>query len=261
MHIGAFKKRAFATVSATLTAALMTASANAQAPTGAAAGPAKTTNPSNSAVVPSTGNKNAAVPQSSLAPASPTTATATANGFRSARFGMNEKAVRAAIVADFGVKDSDIEVGQNLSERTRMLSVRVPDVLKDGGIATVSYSFGYKSNLLSQVSVLWAGDVDPQINADRLISNANALQGYFAATGYAPDSVIVNAAVPEGVLMFRGTDAEGRMTVLLLRGTMSAPQAQPEGAPRTVLTPQNLLLAYIANPRDPDVFKIEAGKF
>jgi hypothetical protein len=42
---------------------------------------------------------------------------------------------------------------------------------------------------------------------------------------------------------------------------MSAPQAQPEGAPRTVLTPQNLLLAYIANPRDPDVFKIEAGKF
>jgi hypothetical protein len=261
MHIGAVKKRAFTSVTATLIAVAMIASVNAQAPVGSATGVSKTTNPSNSAVVPSTGNKNSAVPQSSLAPATPATATASANGFRSARFGMNEKAVRAAIVADFGVKDADIEAGQNLSERTRMLSVRVPDVLKDGGIATVSYSLGYKSNTLSQVSVLWAGDVDPQINADKLVSNANALQGYFGAAGYAPDSVIVNAAVPEGVLMFRGSDAEGRMTVLLLRGTMSAPQAQAGGAPRSVLTPQNLLLAYIANPRDPDVFKIEAGKF
>src|SRR4051812_4896075 len=53
-------------------------------------------------------------------------------GFRSARFGTDEAAVRAAIIKDFGVKADAITAGENMAERTKMLSVRVPGVLEGG---------------------------------------------------------------------------------------------------------------------------------
>jgi hypothetical protein len=190
-------------------------------------------------------------------------AAATVEGFRSARFGMDEAAVREAIVADFGVADADIQVGENAAERTRILSVSVPDVLDGGGTALVSYVLGYSSNKLDQVSVLWSPDTDASIDGAKLVANGSVLQSYFLQSGFDASAVVVDAAVPEGVVMFRGLDAQGRMALLLLRGGIDAAAQPAEGdaAGQTQFISNGLLLAYLANPSDPDVFSVEQGQF
>jgi hypothetical protein len=188
-------------------------------------------------------------------------------GFRSARFGMDEAAVRDAIQADFSLSDDAIEDSENVAERTRILSARVADVLTDGGTADVSYVFGYASRMLSQVSIVWSAQSDPDMTADQLIANANALQTFFLQAGYEPQSVVANVQVPEGLLVFRGRDVQGRMIVLLLRGVTSgdtaagAQTATGESAAGPVLNPTSLLLAYLADPENPDVFAVQPGQF
>lgn len=203
---------------------------------------------------------SAATPETQVPPAAagavPTvTATVTVDGFRSARFGMDEAAVRAAISKDFDVKSEAIIPGENMAERTKMLSVRVPSVLEGGGTAEVSYVFGYKSKTLAQVSVLWSPAIDSKVDQAKLLANANVLQSYFQSSGYKADSVVTSAVVPEGLLMFRGSDSASRMTVLLLRGQMTQGETQP------VLMPVSLLLAYLSDPAKPDVFTVPAGQF
>jgi hypothetical protein len=183
-------------------------------------------------------------------------------GFRSARFGMDEAAVREAIIADFDVEDSAIEVGANVAERTRVLSVAVPDVLEGGGTALVSYVLGYSSNQLDQVSVLWSPQTDEAIDGAKLVANGSVLQSYFLQAGYDPATVVVDAAVPEGVVMFRGLDAQGHMALLLLRGAVDAAAAGEGGAEgQAQFVSSGLLLAYLADPANPDVFSVERGQF
>lgn len=185
------------------------------------------------------------------------------NGFRTARFGMDEAAIRKAILTDFALDKSKIGSVENPAERTRILSVKVPDVLDGGGIADVSYVFGHTSKKLTQVSVLWSGQSDPSLDGEKLLANGNVLRSYFLSAGYVPASVVTDVPVPEGLLLFRGSDAKGRMAVLLLRGTYAA-AAPVEGAANPappVLTPAGLLLAYIENPQKPDVFTVKPGQF
>src|SRR4051812_33988027 len=60
-------------------------------------------------------------------------------GFRSAKFGMNETEIRAAITKDFAIKPDAIRSQENQAELTRSLVVTVPDLLASGGTAEVSY--------------------------------------------------------------------------------------------------------------------------
>lgn len=190
-------------------------------------------------------------------------------GFRSARFGMDEAEVRAAIIADFGVEDAAIELNDNIAERTRILSVQVPDVLEGGGAALISYVLGYKSNNLDQVSVLWSPDSDSTIDGAKLVANATVLQSYFLGAGYDPATSVVNAEVPEGIVMFRGLDNENRMVLLLLRGAIdpaTVPDQNVADAPASAdaqasFVSSGLTLAYLANPSAPDVFSLKPGQF
>lgn len=184
-------------------------------------------------------------------------------GFRSARFGMDEAAVRKAATGDFDIKAAQLVAGENPSERTKILTARAPGVLPDGGAADVSYVLGHASKKLTQVSVLWSAGTDPTIDGDKLVANGNVLRNYFLSAGYEPRSIVTDVAVPEGLLMFRGSDAKGRMAVLLLRGNLAASvpvEGANEPAP-PVLTPTSLLLAYIENPQKPDVFTLKPGQF
>lgn len=177
-------------------------------------------------------------------------------GFRSATFGMTEKEVRAAIASDFGKEAADKAIAQeNLAEKTKIVSVLVPDLFEGAGIGSVSYVFGYKSKKLIQVALLWSAQTDPKITPEQLFSGANVLQGYFLAQGYPPASVASNAMIDAGILMFRGADKDENTTMLLLQGGFTG-----EGEQRN-LTPNALLLYYIADAKNPDVFRIPAGKF
>lgn len=210
-------------------------------------------------------NKTTAAPTG--VPAKPTAAVAPApaddksagfvvDGFRSAKFGMNEAEIRAAIAKDFGTKPEAIKAQDNASELTHSLVANVPDLLSGGGAAEVSYVMGYKSKTLIQVGAVWSKGTDPAMTPERLFSNANILRAHFLGEGFKPDTVAVNTPVNGGLLIFRGNDAKDRSVVLLLQGTF-----ENKDNNQRVLTPTALLLFYIADAKSPDVFRLPPGQF
>lgn len=206
-----------------------------------------------------------AAPPAAVAPPAATPATAeaspaaiTVSGFRSARFGMTEDEVKAAITKDFKLKPDAIRTVENKLERTNALMVQVPDVLPGGGMAEVSYVFGFETKRLIQSGVTWSKAIDDKMSPDQLLSNGNVLRTHFIGAGYKPETVASNLAVNGGLLMFRGSDAEGRTTLLMLQGSIAQSDA---GAGQRVLTPTALSLFYIADAKKPDVYRLPPGSF
>ncbi|WP_380052866.1 hypothetical protein ACFE33_09990 [Falsihalocynthiibacter sp. SS001] len=185
-----------------------------------------------------------------------TSANAEVTGFRSAEFGMDEESVLAAIKSDFGIEADSVLSGENNVERTRVLTVSIPDVLEGGGTAKVSYIFGYKSKGLIQVGISWGADTDPNMTDALLVANGDVLRSHFIAQGYDPETISVNTPLDTGILLFRGSDSEGRSSILLLQGSF-----EDSGEGQKTLLPQSLALLYSLNPDNPDVFKVESGSF
>jgi hypothetical protein len=178
------------------------------------------------------------------------------DGFRSAKFGMNEADVRAALTKDFSAKSDAIKVQDNASELTRSVLLSVPELLPNGGTAELSYVFGYKSKSLIQIGAVWSKGTDAAITAEKLFSNANILRAHFLSEGFKPDSIAVNMPVSGGIVMFRGSDAKDRSVILLLQGTFENKENN-----QRVLTPTSLLLFYVADAKSPDIFKLPPGQF
>lgn len=189
------------------------------------------------------------------ATAAPEVAPATLTGFRSALFGSDEDAVRAAIKADFGIEGDAVQVGLNTVERTRVMSVPVPDILPEGGTAQVSYIFGYQSKALIQVGILWAAATDPEISDATLYANGDVLRAYLAGAGYLPETITRDVVLENGILLFRGSDAAGHTAILLLQGEFEETDEQ------RILHPASLTLLYAVNPDEPDILTIKDGDF
>jgi hypothetical protein len=178
------------------------------------------------------------------------------DGFRSAKFGMNEADVRVAIAKDFGAKPDAVRAQDNASELTHSLLYSAPELLPNGGTAELSYVFGYKSKSLIQVGAVWSKATDTAITPEKLFSNANILRAHFLSEGFKPDSIAVNMPVNGGIVMFRGSDAKDRSVILLLQGTF-----ENKDNNQRVLTPTSLLLFYVADAKSPDIFKLPPGQF
>lgn len=177
------------------------------------------------------------------------------DGFRSAKFGMNEADVRAAMARDFNPKPDAVKAQENASELTRSILLSVPELLPNGGTAELSYVFGYKSKSLIQVGAVWSKGTDAAMTPEKLFSNANILRAHFMGEGFKPDSIAVNMPVAGGIVMFRGSDAKDRSVILLLQGTFETKENN------RVLTPTSLLLFYVADAKSPDIFKLPPGQF
>jgi len=190
------------------------------------------------------------------APNVASTSTAQVEGFRSAKFGMDEAAVKAAIAKDFNVKGADVKEQPNAGERTKVLLVKAPDVLPGGGAAEVSYVFGYQSKKLIQVSVAWSKATDDKMSPEQLFSNSSVLRAHFMGEGFKPDTVASNMPINGGLLIFRGSDAKDRTAMLILQGTLT----QGDNNQR-ILTPASLLLFYVADAKTPDVYRLPPGSF
>ncbi len=180
----------------------------------------------------------------------------TIDGFRSAKFGMNEADVRAAMAKDFSAKPDAIKVQDNAAELTHSILLSVPDLLPNGGTAELSYVFGYKSKSLIQIGAVWSKGTDAAITPEKLFSNANILRAHFMGEGFKPDSIAVNMPVAGGIVMFRGNDAKDRSVILLLQGTFENKENN-----QRLLTPTSLLLFYVADAKSPDIFKLPPGQF
>ena len=197
------------------------------------------------------------------APAAPSVATpapeapavAEITGFRSARFGMTEPDVRRAIENDFRTRPDEIRSEENKAEQTQVAMYG----------ARRAPRWRYSQHLLCvrlQVKeansgrLSWSKATDEKMTPEQLFSNANILRTHFLEAGYKPDTISTNMPVNGGVLMFRGSDAHERTTVMILQGTFS----QGENNQR-VLTPTALLLFYIADAKNPDVYRLPEGSF
>jgi hypothetical protein len=183
-------------------------------------------------------------------------ATAQVEGFRSAKFGMSEAEVKSAITKDFGLKGDAIREQPNPSERTKLISVKVPDVLPGGGAGEVSYVIGYQTKKLIQVSISWSKAVDDKMTPEQLFSNSSVLRAHFLGEGFKPDTIATNMPINNGILMFRGSDAKDRTAMLILQGTLAQGDQDQK-----VLTPTALLLFYIADAKTPDIYRLPQGSF
>jgi hypothetical protein len=179
------------------------------------------------------------------------------DGFRGAKFGMTETEARRAIVSDFKIAPKSIVQSQNQLQHTDVLTVQVPNMVPDGGIASVSYVFGYHTHKLIEVNILWSPEIDPKTTPAMLYQNGESLQQYFANEGFPADRSTGNIATPNGILLFRGSDASGNAVLLMLSGTI----AKDQKTEKSVLTPASLTLAYAADPAHPDVFQLAKGSF
>ena len=200
--------------------------------------------------------REAAAPAAPAGAAGVMSQTVDVSGFRSAKFGMSENDVKNAIAKDFNLKGDAINTNTNPSEQTKILTIKAPDVLPGGGMAEVSYVFGFKSKTLIQVGVAWSKATDDKMTPEQLFSNSTVLRTHFLSAGYKPDTVATNMPINGGVLMFRGSDAKDRTTMLILQGTF----AQGEKDQR-ILTPNALVLFYVADAKSPDVYRLPAGSF
>jgi hypothetical protein len=176
-------------------------------------------------------------------------------GFRSARFGMSEADVKAAITKDFG-KGTAVTEQPNAGERTKVLVVKVPDLLPGGGTAEVSYVFGYQTKKLIQVSVSWSKAIDDKMTPEQLFSNSSVLRTHFMSEGFKPETIATNMPINGGLLMFRGSDAKDRTAMLMLQGTFTQGDKN-----QRILTPTSLLLFYVADAKAPDVYRLPPGSF
>jgi len=182
-------------------------------------------------------------------------------GFRSARFGMDEESLKKAIMKDFNFSGKDVRRIVHPSEKTVSLSVVVPNIVPESGNARVAYILGYKTKRLIQVNVNWGNPVDSNPNLQGLVGTANALRDYFARRGFKKDALVMNARLSDGsVLVFRGVDPKGRMVILLLKG-MNDPKVSGDKKTNPSKQKLSLFLSYISDPNTPDIFKIKDGSF
>jgi hypothetical protein len=193
-----------------------------------------------------------AAPAATATPAGPVI-----DGFRNAKFGMTEAQVRSAIAAEFKIPAGAITATENQLQRTTVLGIQIPDLVPQGGIAAISYVFGYQSHRLMEVNILWSPEIDPNTTPHMLYQNGVTLQQYFAGENFPADRSTGNIATPNGVLLFRATDAGGNAVLLILSGTVT--KNPKDNA--TELNPTTLTLAYAADPLHPDVFQLPKGSF
>jgi hypothetical protein len=184
---------------------------------------------------------------------------ATIDGFRQAVFGMNEEQVRQAIRKDFAAASGKISNALHPSEKTTVLSVTVSDLLPNTGSARISYIFGYRSKKLIQVNIVWTSEGNATSD-ETLVGIANSLRDYFAAQNYVRDTVIANRQLAENtIVVFRASDLQGRMVLLVLSGVTATARSEEKTGPRPA--PLTLELSYIEDPAHPDVFRIAKGQF
>ena len=191
---------------------------------------------------------------------------ATIKGFRSAQFGMSEADVRRAAIKDLGIKSQDIQVETHSREKTRLLSVRVKDLIPDSGMALVVYQFGFRSKTLIQVSILWGRPVDSSTAPQSLVATANALRDFFQQQQFEQQGMLLNAPTQGGIVVFRGFDSSGRMVALMLSEQAAEVAATTQGGinEQSAIAPTknlSLQLSYVLSPRKPDIFAIERGQF
>ncbi|MFV3129419.1 hypothetical protein [Niveispirillum sp. KHB5.9] len=178
-------------------------------------------------------------------------------GFRNARFGMTEAQIRDAIGKDFKLTGDAIQKVEDPTERTSALVIKVNDLLPDSGPAIVAYMMGYKSKKLFRVNVIWGQEIGSPTKPEQIVGAVNSLRNYLLGQGYRQEGLILNQPLgADNILVFQGTDTQGRLTELIL-GIAKKPPAKPDAQPE--VAGASMRLSYVEKPAEPDIYKVPGG--
>jgi hypothetical protein len=185
-------------------------------------------------------------------------------GFREARFGMTEPDVRAVVAKSLAVKPADLKTTSNPTEGTTLLTARADQLDPGPGPATITYIFGNKSKRLIQVNVTWGEDApSTPTDSNAILGAGTRLERYFQGFSWRKDTTRVGIPLGENtVVLFAGEDEKKGAVRLVVDGIKY--QMNREGNQTTSpdpKTPPKLIINYIAERENPDVAKIEPGKF
>jgi len=182
-------------------------------------------------------------------------------GFRAARFDMTEDQVRQAIAADFKIPAAQIVKQTNKVDRTTILSIKVNDLLPESGVAQVNYKLGFKNKKLIQVDIIWGSAVDPKVTSQSLAAILINLRQHLQQRGFNKEKTLANATTPQPniLLVFRAEDDKGRVVALL--GQFKYDPKAEAGKQIKTDEPVAVILSYVLDAKNPDIFKIEKGKF
>ena len=214
----------------------------------------------------------------------------TVAGFRSARFGDNEVAVRKAILDDFALSSAAVERYQHSLHRTTVLKVDVEKLAPGDGPATVRYTLGHRSRTLIQVDVLWQTAATTKEIVEGIASTGSVLAAYFNGFSWVEGSVRqLSLLTGDTIVIYRAHDERSGAIRLMLSGIMvkegikeeerstaenqvrllqvEASDEEGQRGVYTVAAPLGeentlaLLLSYIADRNQPDIYQIPKGDF
>jgi hypothetical protein len=155
-------------------------------------------------------------------------------GFRSARFGMDLKVVRAAAARDFNIEPAGMLVRENAQEQTLSLQAGVMRLNPGPGPAIVTYVFDRRNRRLVRVNVAWITATHPNDLQRQAMMNAGLrLQRYFH--DQANDGGVMDA---DTLALYRARDSEGAEVAVTVSGVWfdrvkdgkATPSATPQGA-------------------------------
>ena len=185
-------------------------------------------------------------------------------GFRSARFGMVEADILAAIAQDFGTPSDQVARTIHLLQRTTSLIVTVPDLLPGTGTAQILYILGFESEALIQVNVIWGASADPDFDPAQVTAAASLLRDHFLRQAHVEGSVMGNVRLGRDMLLlFSGADADGHQVSLSLAGVAFVGDAQRSGTLQQIDITDwlTLRLSYVVDVESPDIFRPDADDF
>lgn len=167
-------------------------------------------------------------------------------GFRSARFGMSEDEVRAAVARDFKDHATLLQSAHHPDPRYSMLVLPLPSLAPGPGAAGVTYLFAGAAHKLVQVNVLWrTGDKPADADRTRMVSAGVQLADYFRKLAWRPDAATMGVPLgPNGLVLFSGIDPHKAMVEVTVTGV---PLQARDGKVAPVDGPAKLRVAYMSN--------------
>ncbi|WP_426336204.1 hypothetical protein ACN9MY_23510 [Pseudoduganella sp. R-31] len=165
-------------------------------------------------------------------------------GFRSARFGMDEQQVRAAVAADFKEQAKLLQQAK-LPGGARVLVLPLAQLSPGPGPAGVTYIFDGPGGKLVQVNLLWSTSQSPDAaERNRLAAAGVKLADSFRALKWRPKAATMGVPIgQQGVALFSGIDVHKAMVEVSLLGV---PVRGPVGETAGGSGPAKLRVAYVA---------------
>ncbi len=196
------------------------------------------------------------------------------SGFRSAKFGDKEAAVRVAAARDLGVKSEALEASTDAITGVKTIFARMPNFAPLYVPATVAYALGSTCQCLIEVTIRWQLPESGPRKAEAL-GGATALVDKFVKEGWDKDRMVLNRVVGEvkpGVdqtlMLFRGQQGKAAITMLggPVRATGSTDGAKAGGASGGNLSIKvddisTVILVYDADLDKPDVGRADVRNF